>query len=140
MSTSTIKFTIATPERTVYSDDVERVTIPTKDGEITVLPHHAPLVSVVNPGELRVVKGDQTFPLYVAGGTLEIRPDNTMVLLASHSEEAHDIDVEAAEAAYERARKAMESADDVADVDFAQFQAIMNREMARIKVGRKWRK
>lgn len=137
---ATINFTIATPASVMYSDDVDQVTIPTRAGEITVLPHHAPLVSVVQPGELRIVKEGTVFPRYVAGGTLEIRPDNTMVLLAEVSERAEDIDVEAAEGAYQRAKEAMERDENLSDVDFAKFQAIMDRELARMNVGRKWRK
>ncbi len=140
MSTNTIKFKIATPDRIVYEDDVDQVSIPTKAGEITVLPHHAPLVSVVKSGELRIVKKGELLPHYVAGGTLEIRPDNTMVLLADISERAEDIDTVAAEGAYNRAREAMERKDAVSDVDFAKFQGIMDRELSRMNVGKKWRK
>lgn len=140
MSTNTINFKIATPESVVYDNDIEQVTIPTRAGEITVLPNHTPLVSVVKPGELRIVKGGELLPHYVAGGTLEIRPDNTMVLLADVSERAEDIDVDAAEDAYTRAKEAMEREDNLSDVDFAKFQGIMQRELARSRVGKKWRK
>ena len=137
---ATIHFKIATPDRVVYENDVDQVTIPTKAGEITVLPHHAPLVSVVKPGELRIMKKGELLPHYIAGGTLEIRPDNTMVILADVSERAEDIDATAAEEAYNRAKEAMERKDAVADLDYAKFQAIMERELARMNVAKKWRK
>ncbi len=137
---ATIHFKIATPDRVVYENDVDQVTIPTKAGEITVLPHHAPIVSVVKPGELRIVKKGELLPHYVAGGTLEIRPDNTMILLADISERAEDINTKEAEDAYNRAKEAMERKDAVSDVDFAKFQGIMERELARMNVAKKWRK
>jgi F-type H+-transporting ATPase subunit epsilon len=140
MSTNTIKFKIATPDRVVYENDIDHVTIPTKAGEITVMPNHAPIVSVVKPGELRIVSNGEELPHYVAGGTLEIRPDNTMVLLADVSERAEDIDAVAAEEAYNRAKEAMERKDAVADIDYAKFQGIMERELARMNVAKKWRK
>jgi len=137
---STIHFKISTPDRVVYEDDVDQVSIPTTSGEITVLAHHIPMVTVVRSGELRIVKAGQTMPYYIAGGTLEIRPDNTIVLLADVSERAEDIDATAAEDAYARARESMERKDDIADVDFAKFQGIMERELSRIHVAKKWRK
>lgn len=140
MSENLIQFKIATPERVVYQDMVRQVTIPTTAGEITVLANHIPLVTVVKPGEVRVMKDKEMIPHYVAGGVLEIRDDNTMVLLAEQSERAGDIDIAEAEAAYERAREAMERKDAVADIDFAKFQAIMDRELARLHIARKWRK
>ena len=54
-----IKFEIITPERTVYQDDIDQLTLPTKMGEITILPHHIPLVAALLPGELRIKKNDQ---------------------------------------------------------------------------------
>lgn len=137
---STIHFKIATPDRVVYENDVNQVTIPTKAGEITVLANHIPMVSVVKSGELRISANGEILPHYVAGGTLEIRSDNTMVLLADVSERVEDIDVAAAEDAYARAREAMERKDTVSDVDFAKFQGIMDRELARMNVAKKWRK
>lgn len=137
---ATIHFKIATPERVVYENDVDQVTLPTKAGEITVRPNHIAMISVVKPGELRIVKNGELLPHYVAGGTLEIRPDNTMVLLADVSERAEDIDAAAAEDAYARAKAAMERKDALTDVDFAKFQAIMERELARMNVAKKWRK
>ncbi|MCF7831602.1 MAG: ATP synthase F1 subunit epsilon [Candidatus Pacebacteria bacterium] len=140
MNNHTIHLKIATPDRVVYDDIIERVTIPTQSGEITVLPFHIPMISVVKPGELRIVKDSIVLPHYVAGGTVEIRPDNTIVLLADVAENAENIDSEAAEQAYQRAKEAMERKDNVADVDFAKFQAIMDRELSRMNVAKKWKK
>jgi F-type H+-transporting ATPase subunit epsilon len=140
MKSSSLHLKIATPDRIVYDDVIDRVTIPTQSGEITVLPFHIPMISVVKPGELRIVKDSVVLPHYVAGGTLEIRPDNTIVLLADVAEHVDHIDNQAAEQAYQRAKEAMERKDNVADVDFAKFQAIMERELSRMNVAKKWKK
>lgn len=137
---STFNFKIATPDRVVYHDDIDQVTIPTAAGEITVLPDHAPLVSVLKPGELRIVKDGQTIPLVSDRGVLEIRSDSTVIILADVSERAEDIDVDAAQGAYDRIKAYLEEKNDVTDVEFARMQAILETNMVRLKVARKWRK
>ena len=133
-------FTILTPEGTTYQDDITKVTIPTKAGQITVLPGHAPLVSVLRPGEITVHKEDKSIVhLSVSTGILEIRPDSSVYLLADTSERAEDIDVERAEQARKRAQELLESQDALADVDFARLQAVIDREMARIGTAKKYK-
>lgn len=140
MSQNTLQFKIATPDRVVYSDIISHVTIPTQSGEITVYPNHTTMVSVVKPGEIRIVKDGQTIPLATDKGVLEIRDDNTVVILADYSENAEEIDIDAAQAAYDRAEAYLKEKDNVADVDFARMQAVLERELTRVNVGKKWRK
>lgn len=135
-----LRLKINTPEGVVYDDHIEQVSLMTAMGEITVRPHHIPMISVVRPGELRLVKEGNMMPYYISGGTLEIRPDNTVVVLVDVSELAHTIHPEQAEQAYERARQAMERHDAVEDVDFAKFQGTLERELARARVSKKWNK
>jgi F-type H+-transporting ATPase subunit epsilon len=137
---STFNFKIATPDRVVYHDDVEQVTIPTESGEITVLAEHIPLVSVLKPGELRIVKNGVVIPLMSDRGVLEIRTDGTVVILADTSDRVEDIDIDAAQLAYDRARAYLEEKNDIADVEFTQMQAILESNMARLHVAKKWRK
>jgi len=82
---------VVTAERLVYSDDVDVVVAPGVDGELAVLPHHAPLMTMLQPGELRVRKGDEEVLLVVTGGFLEVRPDRVTVL-ADAAERAEEID------------------------------------------------
>ena len=138
---STLQFKIVTPAGITYSDDnVDQVTIPTTTGEITILPNHIPLVSILMPGELVIKKGGQTIALAVGGGMVEVRPHNEVYILADAAERAEHIDVDAAEAARARAEKLMQEQKDMADVDFAKLQAVVDRELARSRVGRKYRK
>ncbi|MBT3538675.1 ATP synthase F1 subunit epsilon [Candidatus Parcubacteria bacterium] len=140
MSDNTLKFKIATPESVVYEDEVKQVSIPTTTGEITVLPNHIPLVSVLQAGELKIVDKDGEHVLALSGGFLEIRGNNEIVILADHAERAGDIDLDAAEEARKRAEEEMEKAKTEENVDFAKLQAVIDREMNRIRVGNKYKK
>jgi len=130
---------IATPERVVYENDVLQISIPTASGEITVLPHHTPLVSVLSAGELRIKdqSGDQT--LAVVGGFLEVRPNNELIILADHAQRAEEIDVTVAEAARARAEEQMKQLKSGENVDYARLQALIDRETNKIKVGKKYK-
>jgi F-type H+-transporting ATPase subunit epsilon len=78
--------------------------------------------------------------LAVAGGFVEVRPNNEVVILADNAERAEEIDLDRAEAAHKRAEEAMKQAQESSDVDFARLQAIMERELNRLRVGKKYRK
>ncbi len=132
---------IITPDKVVYdSTGISSVTIPTLDGEITVLPGHIPLIAPIKTGEACFVKNGVTFAMAVSGGILEIQESGTLVLLVERGELAHDIDVARAEDAYERAKLAMQMEMNETDVDFAKIQSALEKELNRINVGKKWRK
>lgn len=135
-----IKFKIITQEKTVYADEIEQVTIPTADGEITVLANHNPLVSVLKPGEMRLKKDGQIISLSVSSGFIEVRPHSQVIILADSAERAEDIDLERAEVARQRAEKMLEEKQNETDIDYARMQAILEKEMARLRVGKKYRK
>ncbi|MBU3895769.1 ATP synthase F1 subunit epsilon, partial [Patescibacteria group bacterium] len=88
-----IAFKIITPERVIYEDEIERLTVPTESGEITVLAKHAPLVSLLKPGEIRLKKDGNTIVMAVSTGFLEIRPNSQVYILADTAERAEDIDI-----------------------------------------------
>jgi|SRR3989339_2209082 len=134
-----IHLKIATPEKVIYENDVFQVSIPTMDGEITVLPNHVPLVSVLKAGEMKIVDKDGEQILAVSGGFLEVRGQNEIVILADNAERATEIDIDRAEQARIRAEELMKQTKSVEDVDFAKLQAMIDREMNRIKVGRKYK-
>jgi F-type H+-transporting ATPase subunit epsilon len=135
----TLHLTITTPERIVLESEVSSVNVPTVDGEIGLLPDHIPLVSLLAPGELHAVTtaGEEQI-MAVSGGFIEVR-DNAVVILADTAEKAEEIDEVRAQAGREKALKLMqERATD--DVGFADAQAAMAKELARLKVVRKRRK
>lgn len=135
----TMLFKIVTPYGIIYESDVQRVTVPTTTGEITVLPNHAPLVSTLAPGEIIVHKDGTPVSLAVSTGILEIRPENQMYILADTAERAEHIDIARAEEARKRAEELLRQEHDVANVDFARIQSTIERELARISVGNKYR-
>lgn len=135
-----MQFQIITPERVVSSEEIEQVSVPTLDGEITVLPHHIPLVSVLKPGELKYKKNDEEFSLAISGGFLEIREGGNVVVLADTAEHAHEIDVKRAEEARDRAAKLMSETRHKEHVDFESIETQLEKELVRLHVGNKYRK
>ncbi len=139
MSKTKIKFKIVTPERVTYENEIDQVTVPTEDGEITILSRHAPLVSILKPGEMRIKNGEETVLLAVSTGFVEVQPNSEVYILADTAERAEEIDLKKTEEAKARAEKLLKE-QDTADIDFARLQAVLNREMARLKVAQKYRK
>ncbi len=131
---------IVTPEGITYDDTVESVSIPTATGEITVLQNHVPLVSILMAGELKAKKGDHEVILAVSGGVVEVRPNSEVYIMADAAVRAEHIDITAAETAKARAEELLKQQANVEDVDFARIQAAIERETARIRVGKKYRK
>ena len=119
---------------------MDQVSLTTPDGEITVLPNHIPLVTLVVAGELRYKKNGQEFFMAVSGGFTEVRGDNTLVVLADTAESAHEIDVTRAQSAHDRAQKLMTEARSREDVDYAAIRSKLEKELARLRVGNKYRK
>ncbi len=132
-----IKFEIVTAERVVYSDEVDVVVAPGVLGQLGILPHHAPLMTTLQPGELLVRKGIEEQSIFVSGGFLEVRGDK-VVVLADTAERAEEIDIARAEAAKRRALERIGMPP--AEVDHARTQAALLRSLMRIKVAEKSKK
>jgi F-type H+-transporting ATPase subunit epsilon len=131
-----INFQIATPERVVLKEKIDKVSIPTELGEITILPGHIPLIANVVPGELTIYKNSDIISYSVTGGFVEIRPGDNVIILANAAEHVEEIDVARAEQAAEKAKKMMEGVK-ADDVKFAEASALLERSLARLKVARK---
>lgn len=131
-----MRLEIITAERRVYSDDVDLVVAPGLDGQLGILPHHAPLMSSLQPGELIIRKdGEETY-LAVSGGFLEVL-DNQVTVLADAAERSDEIDEERAQAAMERASQGM--ADRGAEIELEQVAIAMRRAQIRLNVVRRRR-
>jgi F-type H+-transporting ATPase subunit epsilon len=135
-----LKFQIITPEKIVFQDEIDQITMNTQEGEITVLPNHLPLVTVLKPGEMICKKGGNTYPMAVSGGFVEIKRDNSVVVLADTAEHAEEIDVKRAEEARERAEKLMKEERTMDSQEYAVLQANLEKALLRMKVGNKYRK
>lgn len=137
----TMKLNIVSPYGSLYEDEAVQVTIPTGAGEVTILPEHMPLVSVLVPGELTIKKpnGDSSV-LAVSSGILEVKQDSTVYVMADTAEHATDIDVERAEKAKKRAEELLKEKHNLEDVDFARIQASIEKELARLGVAKQYKK
>lgn len=133
----TLKLDVVTAERVVLSEEVDTVIAPGVMGQLGILPHHTPLMTMLEPGELVVRKGDQEYSLAITGGYLEVRPDRVIVL-ADAAERAEEINLERAEAAKQRAEEKLHQHD--TGVDTARAEAALHRSLIRLKVAQKRRR
>jgi len=131
-----IKFKIVTPERTVFEEQVDQITLPTQEGEITVLPNHIPLISVLASGELVAKKNGEEVAMAVSGGMVEVRK-NEITILADTAERAEEIDISRAEEAKARAEKLKEERIQADEAQYATAAALLEKNLARIRVARK---
>lgn len=129
-----------TPERTVYDADVSEITVPTKMGEISILPNHIPLVSVLESGEMRLKKDGEEIPMALAGGFITIETGNQVHLLTDAAERVEEIDIARAEAARARAEEYLREKKFENDIEYAALQAQLERALARIRIAKKYRR
>ena len=134
---STIHVDIVSAEGEIFSGDADMVFVPASEGEIGIAPRHAPLLTTLKPGEVRVKTGNQEESFYVGGGALEIQP-HLVTVLADTAARAHDLDEAAAMAAKQRAQEAM--ADKGASISLAEAQAELARAMAQLRAIERLRK
>jgi F-type H+-transporting ATPase subunit epsilon len=123
---------IVTPERLAYSDEVDSVQVPGSEGELGILPHHAPLVSMLGVGELRIRKGGTEESFAIFGGFLQVRPDK-VVVMAETADLASDIDLERAHEARKEAERALETGYHET-ADLAAARAALQHALLRIRV------
>jgi len=127
-----LQLEIVTPERLAYSDEVDAVVLPGSEGELGVLPHHAPLITMLGVGELRIRKGSAEESFAIVGGFLQVRPDK-VVVMAETADLASDIDLEKAQEARREAERALESGY-VEGTDLSSARAALQQALLRIRV------
>jgi len=128
---------IVTAERLVYSADVDVIIAPGIEGQLGILPQHAPLMTMLQPGELMVRQDGEEHSIFVSGGFLEVQGDKVTVL-ADTAERAEEIDIARAEEAKLRAEQGIVLPS--TEADHARVQAAMLRSLMRLKVAEKSRK
>jgi len=129
-----IKFKIVTPEKTVIEEEVDQVTLPVTDGEVTIMPGHRSYIASLKPGEICAKNVGQDFCLAVSGGFIEFN-NNNLVVLADTAERAEEIDVTRAEEARQRAEDLKKEKISMDDGEYARVAALVEKEMVRVKVG-----
>jgi F-type H+-transporting ATPase subunit epsilon len=134
---ATFRLEIVTAERMVYSDDVTALIAWGVQGQLGILPHHAPLMTMLQPGDLLIRKDKEEEVLAVSGGFLEVRPDKVIVL-ADACERADEVDIARAEEAKKRAQETMKAGPLTADA--AAAEAALRRSLARLKAAQRKRR
>lgn len=134
---TTMQLDIITAERVVYSDQVSIVVAPGIEGELGILPNHAPLLTTLQPGEIRVVKeGEEDTFIAVSSGFLEVMA-NKVVILTDTAERAEEIDEARAQEAVQRAQESLEHR--TTDMDLERAMASLRKSQSRLKVVRRRR-
>ncbi len=121
---------IVSAEREIFSGNADMVFAPAEMGELGITPRHAPLLTRLKPGSVRVKSGDDEQVFYVSGVILEIQP-HVVTVLSDTALRAHDIDEAAAQEAKRRAEEAL--ANQTADVDIVRAQAELAEALARLR-------
>jgi F-type H+-transporting ATPase subunit epsilon len=128
---------IVSAEREIFSGEAELVFAPAEMGELGITPRHAPLLTRLKPGTVRVQAGGEESVFYVSGGILEIQP-HMVTVLSDTAERAKDIDEAAAQEAVRKAQEAL--ANRTADLDVARVESEMLENLARLKTLQQLRK
>jgi len=133
---NTLKFEIITPDGTVYSEDVEMVTLPGVEGQMGIYPQHLPLMTQLVPGEINVQKAAHDYYLAVGEGLIEITGDHVAVLtdMAIAAEKIDEVKVEEA-----RQRAEARLQDKLSDEEVASVNASLTRSLAQLQVKRRRR-
>jgi F-type H+-transporting ATPase subunit epsilon len=130
-----IKLEIVTPERLVFDETVDGVTLPGSEGELGVLPNHAPLVSTLGVGELRIRSGGSEDWFAIVGGFVQVLPDK-VVVMAETADLSSEIDLEKAQAARRDAEQALESGYNEG-VDLSAARAALQTALLRERVAQR---
>lgn len=135
-----INLQVLTPEKIACEGKVDQVSVPTKDGEITIMPNHLPLVSLMTHGELLIKNDSKEIPMAVWGGFIEIRPDSEVIIMTDVAERIEEIDEQKAEEARQRAEDTLKEKDRLSDVAFADASAILEKSLTRLKIVKKYKR
>jgi F-type H+-transporting ATPase subunit epsilon len=137
MANKTIHVDIVSAEGEIFAGEAEMVFVPAKEGELGITPRHAPLLTLIKAGEVRVKTAEGETSVYVGGGALEVQP-NRITVLADTALRAHDLDEAAALAAKQRAEEALANTTD--KIDQAHALAELAQAAAQLKLLEKLRK
>ena len=132
---ATLHLEIVTSEKTVFEGEVDMVTVPGRDGVMGVLANHAPVLSTLKPGELRIKRGNNVEEYAVGGGFVDIH-DNKVIILADSAERADEIDAARAEAARQRAEELLRNPPSNKE-DLFRTAADLRRSQVRLNVARR---
>lgn len=133
---SQLQLKIVTPEKQVLDESVDMVTLPSSEGELGILPHHANLMAKLVPGELKIKRGGKTESLAIGGGFLQVS-NNTLTIMTDLAAYEADIDEKVVEEAKKRAEQAL--SEKLSNEEYAENLAIIEKSLAQLKIKRRHR-
>jgi F-type H+-transporting ATPase subunit epsilon len=135
---ATVHIDVVSAEESIFSGEAEFVAAPAQMGEVGIYPHHAPMITSIKPGALRIKLADKNEEqlIYISGGILEVQP-GVVTVLADTAIRGHDLDEAQANAAKKAAEDAMKNR--ASDVDYAKAQAELAEAIAQIQAIQKLR-
>jgi F-type H+-transporting ATPase subunit epsilon len=128
-----INLQVITPEKVAYKGEADQVTLPTRDGEITILANHIPLISTMKHGELIIKNGSEEIPMAVCNGFVEVKK-NKITIMTDIADRVEEIDEAKVEGAKKKAEDLLKEKDRMSDVAFADATVALERSLARLKV------
>ena len=132
MALLTVNLNVVSAEESLFSGSIKSLQITGSEGELGIMPGHAPLLTSLKPGMARIVKqNDEEEVIYLSGGMLEVQPNNVTVL-ADVAIRVDDLDEQAAIEAKQRAEENINASGD--DVDYAEVAAELARAVAQLRV------
>lgn len=134
---ATLRLDIITPERIVYSDEIDSVVVPGVEGELGILPNHTALFTQIKPGEVKIKKGKEEIFLGVTGGFLDVAPGSKVSVLADYAVRSEEVEVARAEQAKKRAEQMMKEKKSEQDFVFAEVE--LRKAILELKVARRRR-
>lgn len=146
MNSKKLKLKIITPERLIFEETVDQVSLPTTEGEITILPDHIPLIAGLSAGDVVAVINGEHVPMAVVGGFVEVKPFDSaqgrqteVAILADFAEHVSELSDEKILQAKTHAEELKKKLENKEIVDFEHFEAELERSLTRVKIADKWR-
>ena len=136
------KLKIITPEKLIYEELVDEVTVPTTEGEIGILANHIPVIAGLKAGDIVAFINREQIPFAVVGGFVEVKKEDdvtNVIILADFAEHVSELTDEAVEAAKARAEELRKQAENEEIVDFEHFESELARSLTRVKIADKWK-
>ncbi|HAQ02783.1 ATP synthase F1 subunit epsilon [Candidatus Nomurabacteria bacterium RIFOXYC2_FULL_36_8] len=138
-----LQLKIVTPEKLILEELVEQVTIPTKEGEITILPNHVPLIAPLSSGDIVAFVSGEHIPIAVVGGFVEVKNNeegqSEVAILADFAEHISELSDEVIEKAKAKSEELRKLAENKEIVDFEHFETELERSLTRVKIADKWK-
>lgn len=136
---NTVHIDVVSAEASIFAGEAEFIVVPASAGEVGIYPHHAPMVTTIKPGALRIKLSDsiEETLIFISGGLLEVQP-GLITVLADTAVRGHDLDEAKAVAAKAAAEEAMKNR--TSDMDYAKAQAELSEAIAQIQAIERLRK